>query len=78
MVGALCLIYMALTFLLYQLDYRVSTLVLSMDAECPVARQWSPTPAGLSRVVCSLNIWLSVLLVSPMSVWLLSLTHVML
>ena len=34
-----------------------------MDTECPVARQWFPTPVGLSRFVCSLNLWLSVLYV---------------
>ena len=57
-------VYMAsFTFLLCQLDSRVSTLVFFMDTECPVARQWSPTPVGLSRFVCSLNLWLSVLYV---------------
>ena len=45
------------TFLLCQLDYWVSTLVLSMDTEWPVAQQWSPTPVGLSRFMCSLNLW---------------------
>ena len=56
LVGAL--IYTAsFIFLLCQLDSRVSTLVFFMDTECPVAWQWS-TPAGLSRFVCSLNIWL--------------------
>ena len=34
-----------------------------MDTECPVARQWFPTPVGLSRFLCSLNLWLSVLYV---------------
>ena len=64
MVGALCLIYVAsFTFLLCQLDSQVSTLVFFMDSECPVARQWSPIPVGLSRFVCSLNLWLSVLYV---------------
>ena len=64
MVGALCLIYVAsFTFLLCQLDSQGSTLVFFMDTECPVARQWSPTPVGLSRFVCSLNLWLSVLYV---------------
>ena len=78
MVGALCLMYMAsFTFLLCQLDSRVSIFVFFNDTECPVARQWSPTPIGLSRFVCSLNLWLSVLLVSPMYVWLLSMLHVM-
>ena len=28
-----------------------------------MARQWSPTPVGLSWFVCSLNLWLSVLCV---------------
>ena len=28
-----------------------------------MARQWSPTLVGLSRFVCSLNLWLSVLYV---------------
>ena len=51
------------SFLLCQLDSQVSTLVSFMDTECPVARQWSPTPVGLSRFVCSLNLWLSVLYV---------------
>ena len=79
MVGALCLTYRAsFTFLLYQLDSQVCTLVLSMDIECPVAQQRSPTPVGLSRFVSSLNLWLSGLIVSPMYVWLLSLSHVML
>ena len=32
-----------------------------------MTRQWSPTPVGLSRFVCSLNLWLSVLLVSPVA-----------
>ena len=69
MVGALCLMYMAsFTFLLCQLDSRVSTLVFFMDTECPVAQQWSPTPIGLSRFVCSLNLWLSVLLVAAVDV----------
>ena len=67
MVGALCLIYIvSFTFLLCQLDSRVSTFVFFNDIECPVAQQWSPTPVGLSRFVCPLNPWLSVLLVSPM------------
>ena len=62
MTGALCVIHMAsFTCLLSQLNSRVSTLVLSKDTECPVARQWSPTPVGLSRFVCSLNLWLCVL-----------------
>ena len=57
--GSLSLTYMAsFTFLLCQLDSRVSTLVFFMDTECPVARQYSPTPVGLSRFVCSLNLWL--------------------
>ena len=34
-----------------------------VDTECPVARQWSLTPVGLSRFVCSLKLWLSVLYV---------------
>ena len=51
------------TFLLCQLDSRFSTLVFFMDTECPVARQWSPSAVGLSRFVCSLNLWLSVLYV---------------
>ena len=39
MVGALCLIYIAsFTFLLCQLDSRVSTLVFIMDTQCPMAR----------------------------------------
>ena len=42
------------------------------DTEWAVAWQWSPTPVGLSRFVCSLNLWPSVLLVLPMYVWLLS------
>ena len=79
MVGALCLMYMAsFTFLLCQLDSRVSIFVFFNDTECPVARQWSPTHGGLSRFVCSLNLWLSVLLVSAMYVWLLSMSRVML
>ena len=62
MVGALCLIYIYIyiyiyinietfTFLLCQLDSRVSTLVLFVDTECPMAQQWSPTLFGLSRFV---------------------------
>ena len=70
MIGALCLMYMdSFTFLLCQLDSQVSILVFFNDTECPVARQWSPTPVGLSRFVCSLNLWLSVLLVSPSFVY---------
>ena len=42
--------------------------MLPMDTECPVAWQWSPTPVGLSRFVCSLNLCLGGLLVSPMYV----------
>ena len=54
---ALCLMYMAsFTFLLCQLDSRVSIFVFFMDTECPVARQWSSIPVGLSRFVCSLNL----------------------
>ena len=53
MVGALCLFN--IYSLLCQLDSRVSISVFFMDTECPVARQWSPTPVGLSRFVCSLN-----------------------
>ena len=34
--------------------------MLFKDTECPVARQWSPTPVGLSRFVSSLNLWLSI------------------
>ena len=34
-----------------------------VDTECPVARHWSPTLVGLSRFVCSLNLWLRVLYV---------------
>ena len=65
-------------FLLCQLDSRVSTLVFFMDTDGPMTRQWSPTPVGLSRFVCSLNLWLSVLLVSSMYVWMLSMSHVIL
>ena len=39
------------TFLLCQLDLRVSISVFFNDTEHPVARQWSPTPVGLSRFV---------------------------
>ena len=39
-----------------------------MNTECPVARQCSPTPVGLSRYVCSLNIWLCVLYVCVVAV----------
>ena len=46
-----------------------------MDTECSVVCQWSPTPVGLPRFVCSLNLWLNGLLLSPMCVWLLSLSH---
>ena len=70
---ALCFICIAsLIFLMCQLHPRVSTLVFFMDTDCPVPRLLSPTPVGLSRCVCSLNLWLSVLLVSPTYVWLLS------
>ena len=51
------------------MDSQVSTLVFFMDTECPVARQWSPTPVGLSRFVCSLNLWLSVLYVCLAAVY---------
>ena len=62
------LIYIAsFTFLLYQLDSRVSSYVFFVDTECPVARQWSPTRVGLSRFVRSLNLWLSVLSIPPKS-----------
>ena len=46
-----------------------------MDTERPVVWQWSPTPVGLSRFVCSMNLWLNGLLLSPMYVWLLSFSH---
>ena len=39
---------------LCQFDFQVRSLLLPMDTECPVARQRSPTPVGLSRFECSL------------------------
>ena len=57
-------IYMSsFSFILCQLDSQVSTLVFFVDTECPVARNWSPALVGLSRFVCSLNLWLRVLYV---------------
>ena len=48
--------YMAsFTFLLVHCGSLVSTLVLSSETECPVALQWSPTPVGMVRLVCSLT-----------------------
>ena len=34
-----------------------------VDTECPGPRHWSPTLVGVSRFVCSLNLWLSILYV---------------
>ena len=59
--------YMAsFTFLLVHCGSLVSTLVLSSETECPVALQWSPTPVGMVRLVCSLKRFPSGRLVSPM------------
>ena len=59
--------YMAsFTFLLVQCGSLISTLVLSSETECPVALQWSPTPVGMVRLVCSLKRFPSGRLVSPM------------
>ena len=44
----------------------VSTLVLSSETDCPVARQWAPTPVGMVRLVCFLKRLPSGRLVSPM------------
>ena len=59
--------YMAsFTFLLVNCGSLVSTLVLVSETECPVALQWSPTPVGMVRLVCSLKRFPSGRLVSPM------------
>ena len=59
--------YMAsFTFLLAHCGSLVSTLVLSSETECPVVLQWSPTPVGTVRLVCSLKRFPSGCLVSPM------------
>ena len=50
--------YMAsYTFLLVHCGSQVSTLVLSSETGCPVALQWSPTPVGMVRLVCSLSVF---------------------
>ena len=54
------------TFILVHCGSLVSTLVLSSETECPVALQWSPTPVGMVRLVCSLKRFPSGHLVSPM------------
>ena len=59
--------YMAsFNFLLVHCGSLVSTLVLSSETECPVALQWSPTPVGMVRLVCSLKRFPSGRLVSTM------------
>ena len=45
----------SVTFLLVYCGSLVSTLVLSSETECPLAMQWSPTPVGMVRLVCSLK-----------------------
>ena len=54
----------------------LSTLMFFLDTECPVAKQCSPTPVGLSRFRCSLNRTPRGLLDSPMYVWFGSLSQV--
>ena len=54
------------TFRLVHCGSMVSTLVLSSETECPVALQWSPTPVGMVRLVCSLKRFPNGRLVSPM------------
>ena len=54
------------TFLLVHCGSLVSTLVLSSETECPLSLQWSPTPVGMVRLVCSLERFPSGRLVSPM------------
>ena len=67
LMGAFLIMYMAsFTFLLVHCGSLVSTLVLSSETECPVALQWSPTPVGMVRLVCSLKRFPSGRLVSPM------------
>ena len=55
--GSLFDVYSLFHFSLAPVGFT-GTLVFFMDPECPVVRQWSPTPVGLSRFVCSLNLWL--------------------
>ena len=64
------------TFLLVHCGSLVSTLVLSSETECPVALQWSPTPVGMVRLVCSLKRFPSGRLVSPMYTCAGSWSHV--
>ena len=45
------------TFILVNCGSLVSTLVLLSETECPVASQWSPTPVGMDRLVCSLKLF---------------------
>ena len=75
--GALFLMYVAsFTFLLVHCGSLVSTFVLSSETECPVALQWSPTPVGMVRLVCSLKRFPSGRLVSPMYTCAGSWSHV--
>ena len=64
------------TFLLVHCGSLVSTLVLSSETECPVALQWSPTPVGMVRLVCSLKRFPNGRLVSPMYTCAGSWSHV--
>ena len=64
--SSLC-IMASFTFLLVHCGSLVSTLVLLGETKCPVALQWSPTPVGVVRLVCSkLKRFPSGRLVSPM------------
>ena len=63
MVGPCCLMLMAfLTLHLCHSCSLPSTLILFTDTECPVIKQCSPTPVGLSKFRCSLNL-------TPPSIW---------
>ena len=64
------------------LDFSVLPLLFFdqyflMETECSVARWWSHTPGGQSRFLRSLYLWFSGRLVSPMSVWPRSSSHLM-
>ena len=64
--GAHFFMYMAsFSFHLVHCGSLVSTLVLSSETECTVALQWSPTPVGMVRLVCSLKRFPSGSFVSP-------------
>ena len=63
---SLCIYIAFFTFRLVHCGSLVSTLVLLSESECPLAMQWSPTPVGMVRLVCSLMGFPSGRLVSPL------------